>query len=120
MARLNVISLPATGFEFTIDTTPAKTPYYSDYPDGTTITVTWPETQSISSRGLLLSRDLTYAFQRMAWDKNVVEANSASIKLATGTTSVNAIYRRSAVTVKGPLGIWWFPIVSRIFGAPRV
>jgi hypothetical protein len=116
MARLNVLSTPATGFDFTVDTVAAKTPYYSDYPDGTTIAVTWPETQTITSRGLALSRVSEFTFERMYWDKNVVETPTASITLPAGTTNVTGIYKRSAVTVTGPLGLWWFPIVSRVFG----
>jgi hypothetical protein len=116
MARLNVLSTPATGFNLTVNTTAVKTPYYSDYPDGTVLTVTWPETQTITSRGLIFSRDVEFAYERMYWDKNLTENLTATITLPAGTTNVTGIYRKSAVKVTGPLGLWWFPIVSRVFG----
>jgi hypothetical protein len=115
LARLNVVSAPATGFSFTVDTTEAKTPYYSDYPDGTTVTITWPKTQHIESRRLILSRVSEYEYQRTIWGKNVVEAPSVSISLPAGTTTVTGIYRISSVSMSGPLGVWWFPLLSRIF-----
>jgi len=116
MARLNVLSTPATGFTFTVDAAENKTPYYSDYPDGTTITITWPETQVITSRGLIFSRDIEFVFERMQWNANIVEARTANITLPAGTTNVTGIYRRGPVTVVGPLGLWWFPLISRVFG----
>jgi len=116
MARLNVMSVPATGFDVTINGSAQKTPYWADYPEGTTVTITWPETQVISTRGLFLTTDIEYSFDRVQYDTNIVSTPSITVTV-TDTTSVTGIYRRAASKVSGPLGIWWFPILSRVLGA---